>query len=78
MKTIAVAAFAVALSGGIAAAQDIDADKIKDALAAFNCSGGEFKREPNTIEVEDVKCKTGQYDFKLHPDDYTVWVMTLD
>jgi hypothetical protein len=57
---------------------DIDVDKVKEVLAAFNCQGGEFKREPNTIEVEDVKCQTGQYDFKLHPDDYTVWAVTLD
>jgi hypothetical protein len=80
MTKAVILTLALALSSGMAAAQqqDIDVDKVKEALTAFNCSGGEFKREPNTIEVEDAKCKTGQYDFKLHPETYVVWAITLD
>ena len=77
MTRIGLVIVALALSGGVAAAQDIDKDKVKDALAAFGCEGGEVKREPNTIEVEDAKCKAGQYDFKLD-NTYRVWAMTLD
>jgi hypothetical protein len=44
-------------------------DKIKAALEAFGCTGGKIGREDEDrtlpYEVDDAKCKSGEYDIKL-------------
>ena len=45
--------------------------KIKAALAALGCTGGKMEKETEasgTFEVDDAKCKDGQYDIKLDKD----------
>jgi hypothetical protein len=57
-----------------------EAAKIKDALAAWGCDGGTFEKESEAtgvLEGEDVKCKAGQYDFRLDKD-FTVFAITKD
>ena len=47
-----------------------EAAKIKEALAAWGCSGGEYEKESeasSVYEVDDAKCVGGaQYDVKLN------------
>ena len=48
--------------------------------AAFGCEGGEFEKETEgtgVLEAEDVKCKSGQYDFRLSKD-FKVTTITAD
>jgi hypothetical protein len=57
-----------------------DAEKIKAALEAWGCTGGKMEKETEGsgyFEVDDAKCKDGQYDFKLDKD-FTVTVITRD
>ena len=45
--------------------------KIQDAIAAWGCSGGEMEKEDEgsgVYEVDDAKCKGGQFDIKLDKD----------
>lgn len=59
---------------------DDEAAKIKEAVAAWGCEGGEFEKESEgtgVYEAEDVKCKGGQYDFRLDKD-FSVFVITKD
>jgi hypothetical protein len=46
-----------------------EAEKIKAALEAFGCTGGEMEKEDEgstlLYEVDDAKCKSGEYDIKL-------------
>lgn len=59
---------------------DDEAAKIKEAVAAWGCSGGEYEKESEgtgVYEAEDVKCKAGQYDFRLDKD-FKVFVITAD
>lgn len=76
MRSIAIAvAGAVALFATPILADDKPTDaevtKIKEATAAFGCEGGTFEKESEgsgVLEAEDVKCKAGQYDFRLDKD----------
>lgn len=47
-----------------------EADKVKSALAAWGCeAGAEIEKEQSGIfELDDVKCKEGQYDVKVDKD----------
>jgi len=73
-KTLtAVAALALFSTAALADSKvsDADAAKIKEAIAAFGCSGGEMEHETEAsgvYEVEDAKCKAGQFDFRLGKD----------
>ena len=60
---------------------DAEAAKIKEALAAWGCSGGEYEKESEAsgvYEVDDAKCAGGaQYDVKLD-DKFVVRSITRD
>jgi hypothetical protein len=72
MKKLMTAAFAAALLGAPAFADekpsDADAAKIKAAASEWGCEGGTYEKESEasgTFEVDDAKCHGGQYDLKL-------------
>jgi hypothetical protein len=49
-------------------------------VAAWGCEGGTYEKETEgtgVYEAEDVKCKAGQYDFRLDKD-FKVFVITAD
>ena len=84
MKRIAALAAALAFCSTAAFADDKPTDdeaaKIKEAVAAWGCEGGEYEKESEgtgVFEAEDVKCKSGQYDFRLDKD-FKVFVITKD
>ena len=56
-------------------------EKIKAALEGFGCSGGKIEKEDedNTLlyEVDDAKCKSGEYDIKLDKN-FNVIIMLRD
>jgi hypothetical protein len=57
-----------------------EAEKITAALEAWGCTGGKMEKETEGsgyFEVDDAKCKGGQYDIKLDKD-FNVTVMTRD
>ena len=57
-----------------------DAEKIKATLQAWGCSGGKMEQETegtSVYEVDDAKCKDGQYDIKLDKD-FRVLVISRD
>jgi hypothetical protein len=59
---------------------DAEAAKIKEAVAAWGCEGGEYEKESEgsgVFEAEDVKCKAGNYDFRLDKD-FKVFAITKD
>ena len=75
MKRIMVALAALSMSSGMALADapvsSADAEKIKASLQAWGCSGGKMEKETEAtgvFEVDDAKCKDGQYDIKLDKD----------
>lgn len=83
MKMFAAAA-ALALMSTAALADgkvsDADAAKLKEAIAAFGCSGGEMEHETEAsgvYEVEDAKCKNGQFDFRIGKD-FKVFAIIAD
>lgn len=84
LSTIALAFVFAAGGAGIAFADDKPTDdeaaKIKAAVEQFGCSGGTYEKESEgtgVYEAEDVKCKAGQYDFRLDKD-YNVFAITVD
>lgn len=83
-STIALALVFAAGAAGIAFADDKPSDdevtKIKAAVEQFGCSGGTYEKESEgtgVFEAEDVKCKAGQYDFRL-TKDFQVFAITVD
>ena len=51
---------------------------IQSALSQLGCSGGEAVKEPSGLfEIDDAKCKIGQYDFKLD-QNFNVTLMSRD
>lgn len=73
MKRILVAAAALMISSMGAFADQKPSEeqvaKIKEAIAAWGCTGGEFELEESGVfEVDDAQCKDGQFDFKLDKD----------
>lgn len=84
MKRIVALAAALAFCSTAAFADDKptadESAKIKEAVAAWGCEGGEYEKETEgsgVYEAEDVKCKSGQYDFRLDKD-FKVFVITKD
>jgi opacity protein-like surface antigen len=84
MKRILAAAAVLAFCSGAAFADDKPTDdeaaKIKAAVAEWGCEGGSYEKETEgsgVFEAEDVKCKSGQYDFRLDKD-FKVFVITKD
>jgi hypothetical protein len=58
----------------------VEAEKIRAALEAWGCTGGKMEKETEGsgyFEVDDAKCKNGQYDIKLDKD-FNVTSMTRD
>jgi hypothetical protein len=78
-------AFVAVLVGSTVALADTpvspaDAEKIKATLQAWGCSGGKMEQETegtSVYEVDDAKCKDGQYDIKLDKD-FKVLVISRD
>ena len=57
-----------------------EAEKIKAAMQALGCTGGKMEKEDEGsgyYEVDDAKCKDGQYDIKLDKD-FKLIAMTRD
>ena len=57
-----------------------EAEKIKTALEAFGCTAGEMEKGESSVfafEVDDAKCKDGEYDIKLDKD-FKVIIMLRD
>ncbi|MGD8422720.1 MAG: hypothetical protein PVJ46_01660 [Methyloceanibacter sp.] len=84
MKKLMIALSALALMATPAFADDdpseAEVTKIKEVLSAWGCEGGSFEKETEgsgIFEAEDVKCKDGQYDFRLGKD-FKVIVITAD
>jgi hypothetical protein len=78
-------AFAAALVSSTFALADtpvtpVEAEKIKAALDVLGCTGGKMEKETEGsgyFEVDDAKCKDGQYDIKLDKD-FKMIAMTRD
>jgi hypothetical protein len=78
-------AVAVALVSSTSALADTpvtpaEAEKIKAALEVLGCTGGKMEKETEGsgyFEVDDAKCKDGQYDVKLDKD-FKMIAMTRD
>jgi hypothetical protein len=76
MNKLSMIALAFLLASGTAVLADDkptddEAAKIKQAVAAWGCEGGTYEKESEgtgVYEAEDVKCKAGQYDFRLDKD----------
>ena len=72
MKQILMAFTAAIVSSTFALADTpvtpAEGEKIKAALETFGCTGGKMEKETEGsgyFEVDDAKCKDGQYDIKL-------------
>ncbi len=79
ISTVAIFAFAGAALADSKPSED-EAKKISEALAAWGCSGGEMEKETeasSVFEIDDAKCKGGQYDVKLDAK-YGVTSITRD
>lgn len=83
-RYIIAAAAALCLSGPAALADDkptdAEVEKIKAAVAEWGCEGGTYEKESEgsgVLEAEDVKCKAGQYDFRIDKDG-KVFAITKD
>ena len=69
-------ALVAALAGSTVALADTpvtpaEAEKIKAALEVLGCTGGKMEKETEAsgyFEVDDAKCRDGQYDIKLDKD----------
>lgn len=84
MKSVAIAVLGVCFSVTAAAADtkptEAEAAKIAAAVAAWGCEGGTYEKESEgtgTFEADDVKCKAGQYDFRLD-EKFSVLTITRD
>jgi hypothetical protein len=87
MKVILMALAAVGIIGSTTAllaetpVTPAEEEKIKAALEGFGCSGGKIEKEDedNTLlyEVDDAKCKSGEYDIKLDKN-FNVIIMLRD
>ena len=83
MKRTLVAFVAMAMSTAALAdtpVSEAEAQKIRAALDTWGCSGGKMEKESEAsgvYEVDDAKCKDGQYDIKLDKD-FKVIVIARD
>jgi hypothetical protein len=85
MNKLSLIALAFVFASGTAVLADDkpsadETAKIKEAVAAFGCEGGEYEKETEAtgvFEAEDVKCKAGNYDFRMDKD-FKVFAITKD
>lgn len=59
---------------------DEEAAKLKEIVSAWGCVGGTFEKETEgtgVYEAEDVKCKSGNYDFRIDKN-FKVFAITVD
>ncbi len=84
MNKFSIFALAMVLASPMAFADDKPTDdeaaKIKAAVAEWGCEGGEYEKETEgtgVFEAEDVKCKAGNYDFRLDKS-FKVFAITMD
>ena len=84
MNRLFVAAALLVITAVPAFADDKPTDdevaKIKATVAEWGCEGGTYEKETEgtgVYEAEDVKCKSGQYDFRLEKD-FKVFAITKD
>lgn len=69
-----VAASLLSFSAAAFADEKLSAEetaKLNEALTALGCSGGEAEKEAEAsgvYEVDDAKCKDGQFDLKFDKD----------
>ena len=59
---------------------DDEAAKLNAIVAGWGCEGGTFEKETEATgvyEAEDVKCKSGNYDFRIN-GDFKVFAITVD
>jgi hypothetical protein len=84
MKALLMMFAAVLMSSTFALADTpvspTEAEKIKAALDGVGCTGGKMEKEAEGsgyFEVDDAKCKDGQYDIKLDKD-FKLISMTRD
>jgi hypothetical protein len=84
MKLAQMVLILLAMSSTIALADaqvsPADAEKIRATLKEWGCSGGKMEQETEAtgiFEVDDAKCKDGQYDIKLDKE-FKVIVITRD
>ena len=84
MRLTLVAALALGMCSTAAFADakgsDDEAAKLKEIVAAWGCEGGTFEKETEgtgVYEAEDVKCKSGNYDFRI-TGDFKVFAITVD
>lgn len=59
---------------------DEEAAKLKEIVTAWGCEGGTFEKETEgtgVYEAEDVKCKSGNYDFRIDKN-FKVFAITVD
>jgi hypothetical protein len=83
MRRTLVAFVAMAMSTAASAdtpVSEAEAQKIRAALESWGCSGGKMEKETEATslyEVDDAKCRDGQYDIKLDKD-FKVIVISRD
>jgi len=59
---------------------DDEAAKLTEIVTSWGCEGGTFEKETesnNVYEADDVKCKSGNYDFRIDKD-FKVFAITAD
>ena len=84
-RAFAMAAAAMMAFGSSVAMADEDPsadeiEKIKAAVAEWGCEGGKYEKESEgtgVFQADDVKCKAGQYDFRLDKD-FKVFAIIAD
>jgi hypothetical protein len=84
MRTLILTAAAAALACTAVAAEEGkkpsegEVKNIKTALSSIGCDGGEYMKEPSGLfEIDDARCKIGQYDVKLDKD-FNITLMSRD
>jgi hypothetical protein len=82
LMTLAAASFIAGTTFAISdtPVSPAEAEKIKTALEAFGCTADEMEKSDGSVfafEVDDAKCKDGEYDIKLDKD-FKIIIMLRD
>lgn len=80
LMTLAAALMSTTFALADAPVSPTEAEKIKAALDVVGCTGGKMEKESEGsgyFEVDDAKCRDGQYDIKLDKD-FKLISMTRD
>lgn len=84
MRVVLSTIVILGLLGGTALADskvtDDEAAKLEEIVAGWGCEGGTFEKETEgtgVYEADDVKCKAGNYDFRIDKD-FKVFSITVD